>query len=101
VPKDAESSEAQQAHSKRTCMRLNGRKFEINGRIIGLGPKESVFVKLLFEKINTYVPIDDLYVALYEGEAGDWKKDSWEEKKRFYSLLGILRRKIPEDCFEE
>jgi DNA-binding response OmpR family regulator len=99
-PKDADSSEAQQADSKKACMRLDGRKLNINGRIIGLAPKETVFVKLLFEKINTYVPTDDLYVAAYGGEAGDWKKDSWEEKKRFYSLLGILRRKIPEDCFE-
>ena len=47
--------------------------------IIILRPKECVFVKLLIEKINTYVPTDDLYVALYGGEAGDWKKDSWEE----------------------
>jgi hypothetical protein len=64
------------ADSKKACMRLDGRKLNINGRIIGLAPKESVFVKLLFEKINTYVPTDDLYVALYGGEAGDWKKDS-------------------------
>jgi DNA-binding response OmpR family regulator len=99
-PKDADSSEAQQAHSKRICMRLNGRKLEINGRIIILGSKEFVFVKLLFEKINTYVPTDDLNVAVYGGEAGNWKKNSCEEKKRFYSLLGSLRRKLPEDWFE-
>jgi hypothetical protein len=68
------------ADSKKACMRLDGKRLNINGRIIGLGPKESVFVKLLIEKINTYVPTDDLYVALYEGEAGDWYKDSRKEK---------------------
>jgi hypothetical protein len=59
---DDDSSEAQQAQSKnadracskRACMRLDGRKLEINGRIIRLGSKESVFVKLLFEKILGY-----------------------------------------------
>jgi DNA-binding response OmpR family regulator len=81
-------------------MRLNGRKLNINGRIIGLTPKESEFVKLLIEKINTYVPIDDLYVALYEGEAGDWYKDSLQERQCIYSLLGILRKKLPEDYFK-
>jgi hypothetical protein len=68
-------------------MRFDGKILEINGRIIILGPKESVFLKLLFKKINTYVPIDDLYVALYEGEAGDWKKDSRKERQRICSLL--------------
>jgi DNA-binding winged helix-turn-helix (wHTH) protein len=57
-------------------------------------------VKFLFEKINTHVPTDDLYVAIYGGKAGDWKKDSLKEKDRFYSLLGKLRRKIPVDCLE-
>jgi hypothetical protein len=79
-------------------MNIDGRKLEINGRIIALSPKESVFLKLLFEKINTYVPVDDLYVAVYGGKAGDWKKDSKEEKKRFYSLLTYLRKKIPANC---
>jgi DNA-binding response OmpR family regulator len=105
---DDDSSEAQQAQSKnadracskRACMRLDGRKLEINGRIISLGPKESVFLKLLFEKINTYVPTDDLYVAVYGGEAGGWYKDSKEEKKCIYSLLSNLRRKLPEDCLK-
>jgi hypothetical protein len=64
-------------------MNIDGRKHDINGRIIALSPKESVFLKLLFEKINTYVPVDDLYVAVYGGKAGDWKKDSKEEKKRW------------------
>jgi hypothetical protein len=57
---DAESSEAQQAQrknadtacSKRVCMKIDGRKLNINGRIISLGSKESVFMKLLFEKRN-------------------------------------------------
>jgi hypothetical protein len=57
-------------------------------------------MRFLFEKRNTHVPIDDLYVAVYEGKAGDWKKDSKEEKKRFYSLLFNLRKKIPRDCLE-
>jgi hypothetical protein len=57
-------------------------------------------VKLLIEKINTYVPIDDLYVAAYGGEAGDWKKDSMKERQRIYSLLENLRRKLPKDWFE-
>jgi hypothetical protein len=102
---DDDSSEAQQAQSKnadracskRACMRLDGRKLEINGRIIRLGSKESVFVKLLFEKINTYVPTDDLYVAVYGGKAGDWYKDSKEEKQCIYSLLRILFLDIQTD----
>ena len=66
---DDNSSEAQQAQSKSTdmayskavCMKINGRKLKINERIISLGSKETVFVKLLFEKRNTYVPTDNLY----------------------------------------
>ena len=74
-PKDADSSEAQQACSKRVCIKIDGRKLNINGRIISLGSlKSSVFLKLLIEKINTYVPTDDLYVAVYGDEAGDWNK---------------------------
>ena len=57
-------------------------------------------MKFLFEKINTHVPTDDLYVAVYGAKAGDWKKDSKEEKKRFYSLSANLRKKIPRDCLE-
>jgi hypothetical protein len=51
-------------------------------------------VKLLFEKINTHVPTDDLYVAVYEGKAGDWKKRSQKEKNRFYLLFKYLHEKI-------
>ena len=88
---DAESSEAQQAQrknadtacSKRVCMKIDGRKLNINGRIISLGSKESVFMKLLFEKRNIYVPTDDLYVAVYGDEAGNWNKSSLERKKTF------------------
>ena len=105
---DAGSSEAQQAQSKnadtayfkRVCMRLDGRKLEINGKIIILGSKEIVFVKLLFEKINTYVPTDDLHVAIYGGELGDWNKDISQKRTRFYSLAYTLRKKLPEDCFK-
>jgi DNA-binding response OmpR family regulator len=105
---DAESSEAQQAqsknvdtaYSKRACMKIDGRKLNINGRIISLGSKETVFVKLLFEKRNIYVPTDDLYVAVYGGKAGGWHKSSKKEKKRFYSLLVNLRKKLPKDCLE-
>jgi hypothetical protein len=105
---DAGSSEAQQAqsknadtaHSERVCMKINGKKLNINGKIISIGSNESLFLKLLFEKINTYVPTDDLYVALYGGEAGDWYKDSRKERQRFYSLLGSLHRKLPKDWFE-
>jgi hypothetical protein len=109
APKGAASSEAQQAQSKnadtacskRVCMKINGRKLNINGRIISIGSKEFVFFKLLFEKINTYVPVDDLYVAAYRDRAGDWKKDSKKERKRFYFLLSSLRKKLPESCFKD
>ena len=86
---------ADTACSKKVCMKIDGRKLEINGRIIGLGLKESVFVKLLFEKINTHVPTDDLHVAVYGTKAGDWYKRSHKEKIPFYSLLVSLRRKLP------
>ena len=102
---DDDSSEAQQAqsktaYSKRACIDTDRKKLKINGRIISLTPKEIVFMKLLFEKRNTYVPTDDLYVALYGGKAGDWYKSSLQERIPFYSLLGNLRKKLPEDCFK-
>jgi hypothetical protein len=82
-------------------MRLDGKRFNINGKIIGLSPTECVFLKLLIEKINTYVPTDDLYVALYGGKAGDWYKDSMKERQRIYSLLGRLCKKLPEGCLKK
>ena len=89
---DAGSSEAQQAqsknadtaHSERVCMKINGKKLEISMEKLLVSDLTSlVFLKLLFEKINTYVPTDDLYVALYGGEAGDWYKDSKERKTTY------------------
>jgi DNA-binding response OmpR family regulator len=91
---------ADMAYSKRVCMDADKKELKINGRIIVFGPKEFVFVKLLFEKINTHVSIDNLYVAVYGGKAGDWEKDSKKERQRVYSLLTILREKLPKDCFE-
>jgi DNA-binding response OmpR family regulator len=92
-----DSEEAATACSNKIEINTRKRKLEINGKIIGFGPKEFVVVKFLFEKINTPVPTDDLYVAVYGGKAGDWKKDSLKEKKRFYALLLSLRMKIPEN----
>ena len=105
---DAESSETQQAQSKnadsacskRACMKIDGGKLNINERIINFGPKEIAFVKLLFEKINTYVPTGDLYVALYGGKAGDWNKDISQKRKRLHSLSATLRKKLPKGCLE-
>jgi hypothetical protein len=34
------------------------------------------------------------------GKAGGWHKSSKKEKKRFYSLLVNLRKKLPKDCLE-
>jgi DNA-binding winged helix-turn-helix (wHTH) protein len=96
----AQQAQSKTAYSKRACIDTDRKKLKINGRIISLGPKEIVFVKLLFEKINTYVSINDLYVAVYGGKAGGWKKDSRKEKRCFYSLIFSLRKKLPEDCFK-
>jgi hypothetical protein len=103
-----DSSEAQQAQrknadtacSERVCMKIDGKKLNINGKTISLGSKESAFLNLLFEKRNIYVPIDDLYVAVHEGRAGDWKKISKKERACFYSLIYSLRKKLPKDCLE-
>jgi DNA-binding winged helix-turn-helix (wHTH) protein len=99
-PQQVQSKNADTAYSKTVCVNIDGKKLNINGRIIGLGSKETMLVKLLIEKINTYVPTDDLYVAVYGGKAGDWYKSSKKEKKRFYSLLDNLRKKLPEDSLK-
>jgi hypothetical protein len=48
------------ADSKKACMMFDEGRLEINGRIIILGSKETVFVKLLFdlEKVHRYLQLD-------------------------------------------
>jgi DNA-binding response OmpR family regulator len=90
-----DSEENTTACSNKIKINTKKRKLKINGKIISFGPKEFVFMKLLFEKRITYVPTDDLYVAVYGGKAGDWKKSSKKEKNRFYLLFQHLHEKIP------
>ena len=56
--------------------------------------KRSKFLKLLFEKINTYVSLDDLYVAAY-GE--DKALSTASMQGHLYGLFSCIRKKIPED----
>jgi hypothetical protein len=67
-------------------MNIEKKELEINGKIIAFRYQAFKALKLLFEKINTHVPTDDLYVAVYEGKAGDWHKSSLQERKCFYFL---------------
>ena len=82
--------------SSKISINIEQKELEIDGKIIDFGDKTFKAVKLLFEGINTFVPTDDLYVAVYEGKAGDWHKSSLQERKCFYFLLGNLRNKIPD-----
>ena len=75
---------------------IEKKELEIDGESFVFKSQKFMALKLLFEKMNTYVSTNDLCVALYGGEAGDWNKSPLQ-KKRLYKLFYFLRHKIPEN----